>query len=499
MNIKAITAGLQGVSAGEDKIEQRRQLQRNEARSDVVNNQSNQMFEVKLSQMEQALAREKRTNLQERGRNALKGYASGGGTYSLNRIAKDPDLRKTFGNYTSYSMQDNVLMGTKLLEDGSTKVVPVPKEQLTQWLIGTGVQQELDADVELKAKTKADTEYKEAQTSGKIADTQQQTLETQNATTWLQNNPDKTYTDYKNQGKTNSMTTASLKNEYANLRVGESNGSLTKDQTNRLGTLTQLFSTDNDEKRKILTEGMTIVDKYKGKLLDGDTNITDDDITNAKLYNQQSGIKPDTKSNRELKDQYNTVKNGYRLVNDIADLKPEELSQGMADTGIQELKKVLSDTAFESLSTEDKEKALLKIKTSTKLGMFLAKYIKSVSGTAVAEAEYMRLSELFSGNSFDNIQTLRAGVNTFVGELDTQLKDTLETSLLDNPATALDLAKRYKSIHKPMPQIQAPKKKPANFVKPTDLTSAINYSKTATNPNTGEKMGLTDNGWEIIK
>jgi len=317
-------------------------------------------------------------------------------------------------------------------------------------------------------------------------------VEAQDFLQWkkIPGNENKTFSEYEQIGKPveqPTVTTATLKDEYANLKIEASNGELSKDKQVRMDVLNKLFSTDNDEKRQILSDGIKITSKYKGNLFDIDIN--DKDIIAAKLYAQQAGIKPDAKANRELKDQFNTVKTGKRLVKEIEKLGDEELSRGLYDTGIQKMKKLLSDKKFEDMSEEEKAKALTSINMNTKLGMFLAKYIKSISGTAVAEAEYNRLKDLFSGSSFDNIQSLKEGVKAFVGELDTQFKDSLQTSLLDNPATTLDLAKRYKDLTKDeeAPAIQKEEASVATdtyddkYEKFKDLIGQVN-------PKTGKKL-----------
>lgn len=293
---------------------------------------------------------------------------------------------------------------------------------------------------------------KRATTRKTEAGAAQEELETESAEGWLQANPDKTYQDYLNlkQSATSitsgRITTASLKSEYADLQVEQSKGALTKDSEVRLQVLDRLFKTDSDEKREILKTGMEITSRYKGKLFEKDTNITDDDILNAKLYAQQAGIKPDAKANRDFKEEFNTIRHGRRLVDDVIALKDEELSRGIVDTGIKAITKLLGDKSFRELSKENQAKQLKTIEMDTKLGMFLAKYIKSISGTAVADAEFTRLTNLFSGSAFNNVQTLRQGVVTFVQELDKNFKDSAQTNLIDNPSTTLDLVKRYREL-----------------------------------------------------
>jgi len=331
----------------------------------------------------------------------------------------------------------------------------------------------------------------------------QEELETESAAKWLESNPTKSYQDYLNIKKTAStrITTASLKSEYADLQVEQSTGDLSKENEIRLQVLDRLFKTDSDEKREILKTGIGITAKYKGQLFEEAMEITDDDILASKLYAQQAGIKPDAKVNRDFKEEFNTVRHGRRLVEDVIALKDEELSRGIVDTGIKAVTKLLTDEGFKKLSKEDQAKQLKTIEMDTKLGMFLAKYIKSISGTAVADAEFTRLTNLFSGSQFNNVQTLRQGVVTFVKELDTNFKDSAQTNLIDNPSTTLDLVKRYRELD-PMSEIPVsiieeplPVEGEPIIEAPVEDTKTYDtqYNKFKsligqTNPNTGKKL-----------
>lgn len=309
----------------------------------------------------------------------------------------------------------------------------------------------------------------------------------------LPGNSNKTYSEYNNLGKTSStrMTSANLKDEYANLRVLDSEGKLDKPESVRLKVLHELFSTDNDEKRDILKTGMGIVDKYYGEGNLFNQDISKEDIINTKLYAQQAGIKPDSKPNQDLKDQFITLKIGKRLDKEVSELKDDEISRGIIDTGIQKVSKLLGDETFKKLSDADKAKALKSIEMKTKLGKFLAKYINGISGTAVAEQEYNRLSELFSGSNLENTEALKQGVKTFVRELDKEFRNTAKTSLLDNPSTTLDLVSKYKKLgFKEPEQIKEPEQQSNNGPKVGDIMDG--YKFLGGNP-------ADQNSWEQVQ
>jgi len=474
------------------EIKNRKELQATQQQQQTKQfEQESNLKYMQLQQMQMQLKQLTDINTKKETYSGYDAYrASNGDVKYLNQMIKNPEIRKHMNGVNGIykldtsSQEDRALLKKIGLTDeqidsegfdqtryvkttrdgqapGTFDVVDLYGAYAKTGYMNTMRKEEID-DLTLKAKQ---------------LQVKQQEMQVGSAEEWLKNNPTKTYQDYLQEGKTESkqtITNASLKDEYANLEVKASKNELTPDEKIRHKVLNKLFSTDSDEKRQILTRGMEITDKYKDKLFDESTEISNDDILNAKLYAQQAGIHPDTKDNRELKDQFNTVKTGRRLVDEVMKLDDEELSRGMLDTGIQNLRKLLSDKSFKELSPEEQKKTLKSINMNTKLGMFLAKYIKSISGTAVAQSEYDRLSGLFSGSAFENTAALKEGVKTFVDELDTQFRDSAQTSLLDNPSTTLDLVKRYKELNKG---------KPKEVVKETEQ---ISEEKTTNGPKVGD-------------
>lgn len=159
---------------------------------------------------------------------------------------------------------------------------------------------------------------------------------------------------------------------------------------------------------KELTE--TLADAKRLKL------FKDKDITKDKVL---SGI--------------NVVHEANKLSKEIHNLKDEELSKGIQDQGIKAISSYFSDTDFKKLPATEQEKILKSIKFESKIGNLVAQYIKSISGTAVAEAEYNRLSNLFGTDKLKNIDTMKSALSGWIGSMNTEVNLNIENSKTQNP------------------------------------------------------------------
>jgi len=170
-----------------------------------------------------------------------------------------------------------------------------------------------------------------------------------------------------------------------------------------------VFSKDaNMPTGKELTE--TLADAKRLKL------FKDKDITKDKVL---SGI--------------NVVHEANKLSKEIHSLKDEELSKGIQDQGIKAISSYFSDTDFKKLPATEQEKILKSIKFESKIGNLVAQYIKSISGTAVAEAEYQRLSNLFGTDKLKNIDTMKSALSGWIGSMNTEVNLNIENSKTQNP------------------------------------------------------------------
>lgn len=199
---------------------------------------------------------------------------------------------------------------------------------------------------------------------------------------------------------------------------------LTVEEQNQHKQLTKLLSTDSDEKKETLSQGLDTVQKYTGGNL-ATTEVSLEDVKTVQAMETLTGTKPDKTTLQTLTSNFVTLKQGYKLVDKVNELKDEELEKGLVDEGMLALKKVLSDTNFEGMDAEGKAKALKTVKFNTRLGSYLADYIRSISGTAASEAEFSRLKTVLTGGQFNNTQTMRAAIQEFVSLEDEKFAESM--------------------------------------------------------------------------
>jgi len=207
----------------------------------------------------------------------------------------------------------------------------------------------------------------------------------------------------------------------------------------------QYIESEGDVDREIIDKNSAIVKKHHGNLLNLKNEITNDDIQRVKAYEKKIGYKPNATADKAIKEKYTVLEAHKRVDKLVQSIDNEELARGIVDQPKNWFTGMFSDDAFGGLSKEAKQKRLLSVLTNRRIGNFLAKYIKSISGTAVAEKEYDRLATVLKGGSdLTNIQTLKQSFSTFGVDLANEFNDELKTNLLDNTGTVLDLSKRYK-------------------------------------------------------
>ena len=190
--------------------------------------------------------------------------------------------------------------------------------------------------------------------------------------------------------------------------------------------------TDFDKKVGFITQaGELTTNLYNGTTSIFDMTTTD--IGKMATAEKLAGYTPGDKLGQIAKDIVGSEKSlnaGYNLTKYINALKPEEVDFGMFDKAVQGGKKLISDDQWNGMSKESKQKALLSIAVGTKIGNALAQYIKSISGTAVAEAEYNRLQKIFTTGNFSNLQSVKEAINTFYEDLEDNYESTLRDNML---------------------------------------------------------------------
>ena len=217
-----------------------------------------------------------------------------------------------------------------------------------------------------------------------------------------------------NQFKTQNITTkAGIVNRVAELEAKRNSGvKLDIKEQAELDTYKPYIESEGDENRKLIDTKATILTKYTKDDVDY-SKIDIEDVNKLKAIEDKTNFKAGEAFKKDIRDREQTIEAGELLLGKLDKIGNEKVNRGIVDGIKQTAIQLVSDDGFERMSKEQKEKALLTIGINTAVGSALATYIKSISGTAVAEAEYNRLMKVFSTGNYSNIQSLKKAIGTF--------------------------------------------------------------------------------------
>ena len=215
-------------------------------------------------------------------------------------------------------------------------------------------------------------------------------------------------------------------------------------------------------------------------------NLTKKDILKINIIERASNFKGLGEREKKLIiDSESTLASGKSLMTMLHKIGSEKINRGMFDAAKAKVQTWMSDGTWESMDKDEKEKALLTIAVNTKLGNALAKYIKSISGTAVAQAEYDRLVKIFTTGDFSNIQSLKESVGTFYADLQESHYTRLNDNLLGGGSFILSKMWNHNDrFKKEEPEKEEPETEETEKEEPEWLYKIINGVKMrAKNPN----------------
>jgi len=210
----------------------------------------------------------------------------------------------------------------------------------------------------------------------------------------------------------------------------------------KLNNYKKYIETEGDIKRDLNVEAGEILDHYT--MVDTHfKNITQKNINKLAMSEKNAGFKVDTTFAKEVVDVETTIFALDRLVKKMQPLKDEEAERGVIDGIKLKVKTLISDENWSELPEAEKRKHLLTVGLNTSIGAALADYIKSISGTAVAEAEYNRLMNILTAGDYSNIQTLKETIGMFTDDLKAKYYNKLESNFLHKGSFVLNKINQY--------------------------------------------------------
>lgn len=234
-----------------------------------------------------------------------------------------------------------------------------------------------------------------------------------------------------------SVTKSTIVKDIIDLEKKVREGTATEDDKAALATQKKYIASSSEAKEAFNMEVSDVyknVNDDKGELDIAKVNAMDaDSIIDYETSWMNSGRK-ETKLGEKLRGTDASLRHALILNKKVQALSEEELSKGLADQGIKLLASKLSDKDFNELDPKDQKRILDTISFNSEVGTFLAAYIKSISGTAVAAAEYKRLSANLLGGEFSNTQAMKASFNGFTTGIYTELETNVKANYQDTKA-----------------------------------------------------------------
>lgn len=153
------------------------------------------------------------------------------------------------------------------------------------------------------------------------------------------------------------------------------------------------------------------IDRTKG----GET-IDPEMARNAKRDQVLSGL--EYKGQVELTKGLKNYENMSRLNRELQTAKDEEIASGKVESMEANTTKYASNEDFGTMKAKEQKAVITKIMRDSKVGTFIADYLKDKSGAAVTEEEFLRTLKTLTGGDLDNINstTLAAAFGTATRE-----------------------------------------------------------------------------------
>ena len=254
-----------------------------------------------------------------------------------------------------------------------------------------------------------------------------------------------------------SISKAAMVDVVTNLEVRQAEGEeLTLAETIKLKNYKKYIETEGDVKRDLNLQAGEILDHFT--ITDPHfKNIKQEDINKLAMSEKNVGFKVDATFAKEIIDAETTIFGLDRLQKKLQPLKDEEAERGLIDSVKLKVQTIISDENWAELPEEEKRKHLLTVGLNTSIGAALADYIKSISGTAVAEAEYNRLMNVLTAGDYSNIQTLKETIGMFTDDLKAKYYNKLGSNFLHKGSFVLNKMNQYNKkfgdIGKPIAQV----------------------------------------------
>ena len=113
---------------------------------------------------------------------------------------------------------------------------------------------------------------------------------------------------------------------------------------------------------------------------------------------------------------------------------------------------------WSTMSDTERSEILNKIRTESYGGQILADYMKSISGTAIADAEYQRLLNIFQADKYADKESYIAGVEGFTKGIEDTIANKADSMMLDNPEVFMRMRQQVQQSKQIGQELKMPEK-----------------------------------------
>ena len=206
--------------------------------------------------------------------------------------------------------------------------------------------------------------------------------------------------------------------------------------------------------------------KLVGTVKDG--SVTEHDAAQLMNWEMAAGQKPSEALRTETTTMIGVIGSGNKLMTKFANAKDGDYEFGAVENFGKTMKTVLASykdadgkaKAFESLTRNEQLSVLNTVALRTGAGTLFADYVKVMSGAAVSEQEFDRLSKIFYGGDVDyvNIQTMQTALGSFINQATGKVRSAISTNAHAYPGSMANASRELNNVasrtHKPSDAIR---------------------------------------------
>ena len=169
-------------------------------------------------------------------------------------------------------------------------------------------------------------------------------------------------------------------------------------------------------------------------------------IKNAKTYQVTTGKFMPAEDRRTYIAKLGFLDQAKDIIDEISNMKEEDIAKGPMDEGLQMLKEFLTSDRIKKMSPEERRKFINSIQVNTKLGMLIKSYVKATSGLAATDKEFETIKKIITAGTARNLPALKAALYQFYDTMKNETEKQLKLEARTYPGDIVDIVAPYSDI-----------------------------------------------------